>query len=198
MPKAGRARNRSQSLNTGSQDAREQESVTQERTATDGRRVKPIYRAREMSPRTRVISLVIGDILCFLIFSSLGQTSHHENLNVLSVVLVALPFMAGWFLVAPFLGAFRSDVAARPTKMIIRTLLCWLVAWPVAMILRAIFVDHAPPPVSFALVVLCVNLALLLLWRWPFALNNEYSHRQGWDHAYLAQRLRRAMRFGFG
>lgn len=173
MPKAGRARNRSQS----SQNVREQEAVAQEQASTDGRRNKPIYRTREMSPRTRVSLLVIGDVCCFLIFSSLGQTSHHESLNILSIVLVALPFIAGWFLVAPFLGAFKGDIAAKPRKMIARTLISWLLAWPVAMILRGVFVDHAPPPVSFALVVLCVNLALLMLWRWPFALNNDLRKR---------------------
>ena len=177
MPKAGRARNRSQRLKTASQDVRTQEAAAQEQAPTDERRIRPIYRTREMSTRTRVTLLVIGDIFCFLIFSSLGQTSHRENLNVFSVVLVALPFMAGWFLVAPFIGAFRSDVAAKPAKMVVRTLLCWLLAWPVALLLRGVFVDHAPPPVSFALVVLGFNLALLLLWRWPFALNNDLRRR---------------------
>jgi Flp pilus assembly protein TadB len=60
---------------------------------------------------------------------------------------------------------------------VIRTAVAWLLAWPVAMLLRGIFVDHGIPPLSFALVVLLFNMLLLLIWRWPFALNNRMRKR---------------------
>jgi len=41
------------------------------------------------------------------------------------------------------------------------------------MALRGIFVDHAVPPISFALITLIFNTFILLIWRWPFALNNS-------------------------
>jgi hypothetical protein len=61
--------------------------------------------------------------------------------------------------------------------MVIRTALAWLLAWPIAMLLRGIFVDHGIPLLSFAIIVLLFNMLLLLVWRWPFALNNSMRKR---------------------
>jgi hypothetical protein len=136
---------------------------------------------REIPYRSAVILLVIGDILCFLIFVALGRNSHGEESGfgaIPQIIVTALPFLAGWFLVSPFVGAFRHKIMAQPKAMVIRTALSWLLAWPVAMLLRGIFVDHGVPPLSFALIVLLFNMALLLIWRWPFALNNSLRNRR--------------------
>ena len=137
--------------------------------------------AREIPYRQAVSLLVIGDILCFLIFTALGRSSHREASGfaaIPQIITTALPFIAGWFLVSPFVGAFRHRVVAQPKDMVIRTAIAWLLAWPVAMLLRGIFVDHGVPPLSFALIVLLFNMLLLLIWRWPFALNNSLRKRR--------------------
>lgn len=145
---------------------------------------KPLYQSKPLSPRSRMISLVVGDIICFLIFASIGSTTHGTGTNIFYFAWVAVPFLAGWFLVAPLLGAFKADLTIKPTRMIIRTILSWLAAWPVAMLLRWLLVDRlSKDPISFnsflsfALVVLTFNMGLLLLWRWPFAVNNELRSR---------------------
>jgi len=141
---------------------------------------KKIRAPKEMPYRQAVITLVIGDFLCFLIFAALGSGSHGEATGLAAIphiILVALPFAIGWFLVSPFVGAFRRDVLARPRAMAIRTALAWLLSWPVTMVLRGIFVDHGIPPYTFALIVLIFNMAILLIWRWPFALNNSLRKR---------------------
>jgi hypothetical protein len=137
-----------------------------------------------MAPGTRLVSLVAGDLLCFLIFVSLGANQHGEGFNLLYTLWLAVPFVVAWFLVSPFVGAFRADIATMPRKMARRTILSWLAAWPVAMALRWLLVDRVKvPPVtfssflSFALVTLIFNTALLLLWRWPFALSNDLRKR---------------------
>ena len=126
--------------------------------------------------------LVIGDVLCFLIFVAFGRSSHGESSRfaaIPQIILTALPFIAGWFLVSPFVGAFRHEIMTQPKAMAIRTSIAWLLAWPVAMLLRGIFVDHGVPPLSFAIIVLVFNMPLLLIWRWPFALNNSLRQRRG-------------------
>lgn len=146
---------------------------------------KPLYKSRELSPRKRVTYLVIGDVFCFLFFASLGSIQHGTNpaLNVFYYVWVALPFMIGWFLISPWVGAFKAELATRPTKMLARTVLSWVAAWPVAMLIRWLvdyFGGHTLPFanfMSFAFIALAFNLGLLLLWRWPFALNNELRSR---------------------
>ena len=124
--------------------------------------------------------LVIGDVLCFLIFVAFGRFSHGETSGfaaIPQIITTALPFIAGWFLVSPFAGAFRHSIMTEPRSMVIRTAAAWLLAWLIAMLLWGIFVDHGVPPLSFALVVLFFNMLLLLIWRWPFALNNSMRKR---------------------
>lgn len=135
---------------------------------------------KEMPYKQAVIILIIGDLLCFLIFAALGRDTHGETSGfaaIPQIIKTALPFAAGWFLVSPFVGAFRHKILAQPRAMVLRTVLAWLLSWPVAMILRGIFVDHGIPPFSFAFVVLLFNTVLLLVWRWPFALNNSMRKR---------------------
>ncbi|HEU0003907.1 MAG TPA: DUF3054 domain-containing protein [Ktedonobacteraceae bacterium] len=136
--------------------------------------------AREMSYQQALISLVIGDILVFIIFAILGDTSHGKLSGLASVfhsIVVALPFIAGWFLVSPFIGLFRRAILTQPRAMATRTLLAWLPAWVIAMILRGIFVDHGVPAPAFMVIALVFNAALLEIWRWPFALNNAARKR---------------------
>ena len=134
----------------------------------------------EMSNTRRIATLVIGDTLAFLIFAAIGRSSHGEATGLAAIPQIALtaaPFAAAWFIVAPFAGAYRRELTAQPRKMAIRTILAWVLSWPVAMALRGIFVDHAVPPISFALITLIFNTFILLIWRWPFALNNSIKKR---------------------
>jgi Protein of unknown function (DUF3054) len=142
---------------------------------------KKVRRPKELPYTQAVIMLVIGDLLCFLIFAALGRNTHSEASGfaaIPQIVITALPFVAGWFLVSPFVGAFRLKILTQPGAMVMRTALAWLLAWPVTMLLRGIFVDHGIPPLSFAIVVLLFNMLLLLIWRWPFALNNSLKKRR--------------------
>jgi len=129
----------------------------------------------------RIVSLAVGDAVCFFIFAAIGRGSHGETTGLAAIpqiTVTALPFLTGWFLVAPFVGAFRRDVMANPRKMASRTLLSWVLAWPVAMAIRGIFVDHGIPPLTFALITLVFNTLILQLWRWPYALNNSIKKRR--------------------
>lgn len=176
MPKASQSRRRKQNQ---SRPANTEQPTTTARAATNDR---PRRSIQEMSPRTRIISLAVGDALCFLIFVSLGSNAHGKGINFLFSLWLAIPFVAAWFLVSPFVGAFKTDVATRPSKMLVRTVLSWLATWPVAMAFRWLIVERLSPVslgdfVSFSLVVLFTNLILLVIWRWSFALNNSLRKR---------------------
>src|SRR5260370_36034911 len=119
-----------------------------------------------MSYKQAVITLVTGDLLCFLVFAALGSNTHGEVTGLASIphiIVTALPFAAGWFLVSPFGGAFRRDIVALPRTMAIRTAAGWLISWPVTPVLRGIVVDHGIPPLIFGIVVLLLHLRILLL-----------------------------------
>src|SRR5579863_3227769 len=100
---------------------------TQEETLATPPESKP-EEVQGLSPIPRIVSLVVGDALIFLIFAAIGRSSHKESSNLWQIVLTALPFAAGWFLVSPFIGAFRRNIDVQPRTMSLRTALAWLAA----------------------------------------------------------------------
>jgi len=128
----------------------------------------------------RVIALAAGDAASFLLFAAVGRTTHNEASGItalLQVAETALPFALGWFAVAPFVGAFRRSKTTGPVRMLARTELAWVLAWPVTLVLRwAIAPDHNVP-FSFAIVILLANALFLGLWRTAFALIERWISR---------------------
>lgn len=119
----------------------------------------------------RSLALIGGDALAFLIFAAIGRASHSEAAGFdafLQVAETAAPFAIGWFVVAPFVGAFRPEIAANPRRMLARSALAWLLAWPIGLGLRAL-IRQTGIPISFAIVTLITVLCILLLWRGVFA-----------------------------
>jgi hypothetical protein len=117
-------------------------------------------------------ALVAGDIVSFLVFAGVGRRSHDEASGlgaIAQIVGTAAPFAVGWFLVSPFAGAFRRSLVGAPRRMLVRTELAWLAAWPVAMVLRWAFSADHQIPLPFAIVVLISNAVFLGLWRTLFA-----------------------------
>ena len=134
---------------------------------------------RAAAPRTpwRTIALVAGDALSFLVFAGVGRASHQEATGlgaVAQIAATAVPFALGWFVVSPWIGAFRRSLTEGVVPMLRRTELAWLCVWPAAMLLRWALVDRVTPITfskfaSFALVVLISNAVFLSLWRGVFA-----------------------------
>ena len=120
----------------------------------------------------RIILLVIGDAIVFLIFAAVGRRSHGEAASLssfLQVAATAAPFALGWFIVAPFIGAYRRRKTTGVGNMAQWTALAWIAAWPVALLFRGIAVDRAVPPVTFMLISLISNMVFLEVWRVLFA-----------------------------
>jgi hypothetical protein len=120
----------------------------------------------------RIILLVIGDAIVFLIFAAVGRRSHGEAASLSSFLQVAgtaAPFALGWFIVAPFIGAYRRRKTTGVGNMAQWTALAWIAAWPVALLFRGIAVDRAVPPVTFMLISLISNMVFLEVWRVLFA-----------------------------
>lgn len=134
---------------------------------------RPDQRAKYVLPDARTLILVAGDAVSFVVFAALGRSSHGEAAGldaIVQTVGTAIPFALGWFLVAPFLGAYRRLLTEQPLGMLKRTELAWVASWPAALVLRwALAPDHKVP-LSFAIVILVANAILLGGWRTAFAL----------------------------
>ena len=120
------------------------------------------------APRVgRVAVLVAGDIIAFLLFARAGHAQHHETTALGSIVTTAVPFVVAWLVSAPWLGAFGrlgSAATTRPRHLLKRTAIAWIVAWPLALLLRAFWMRAGIPP-AFDLIALVANAVLLLGWR---------------------------------
>jgi hypothetical protein len=115
----------------------------------------------------RVTVLALGDTLVFLIFAWIGRSSHREPVGAVALPAVAgtaAPFLVAWFLVAPFMGAYRPAPGTSRRTMLGRTALTWMIAGPLGLVLRAAILRRGIP-LSFALITLLTNLTLLLAWR---------------------------------
>ena len=132
----------------------------------------------------RLWTVALGDVLVFLIFAVIGRRSHGEAAGLtsaLQVVWTALPFLLAWFVISPFVGAFRRELMTEPKKMARRVVLAWVASWPIALFLHFVFereVPSASTVFSFGLVTLIVNSIFLLIWRVPFAMANRAKDKR--------------------
>ncbi len=119
----------------------------------------------------RVATLAAGDLAAFNVVTAIGLLNHGEltGLDALGqVAAVAAPFAIGWFLIAPFIGAFRADIAGQPRRILPRAALAWLIALPIGLLLWSLIRQKQIQP-AFAVVTFITNLIVLLGWRGVFA-----------------------------
>ena len=74
-----------------------------------------------------------------------------------------LPVVIGWFMLAPWLGLFDDAVVTAP-KNLLRIPLAMLFVTPLAVILRAAWLNSAGLPI-FALALGGANTIGMLIWR---------------------------------
>ena len=118
-----------------------------------------------------IATLVAGDLVALNVVTTIGLLSHGEltGLDTLGqVVIVAAPFAIGWFLIAPFAGAFRADIASQARRILPRAALAWLIALPIGLLLWSLIRQKQIQP-AFAVVTFITNLVVLLGWRGVFA-----------------------------
>lgn len=118
---------------------------------------------------SRTLILAAGDIVVLLLFVLLGQADH-STLNATNPIAGALPTLApltiSWLIVAFALKAFpRAPQGLLP--FLARSLLAWLIAAPLGLLLRSLLLDRAVA-IPFLLVTLGLGGLMLLAWRAVF------------------------------
>lgn len=106
--------------------------------------------------------LAVGDALTVLSFVAVGSY-HHGNTDPLHAVYAALPFLLGWFVVAPLAGAYGGFPSLR--NRLFSLLGTWLVAALLGLGVRStgLFAGDSPP--SFGFVIIVIGGGSLLVWR---------------------------------
>ncbi len=130
-------------------------------------KVQPASRPATNYSLGSTAALVLGDLVALLLFAALGRSSHDRPpgaIPFVGVISTAAPFIIGWFSVGAVLGAFKQSAVSSVRSAFLRAAGTWLVAGPVGLLLRALFLQRGIP-LSFAVVVMSVNFVLLGAWR---------------------------------
>ena len=109
--------------------------------------------------------LLAGDALCLSLFVLAGLQTHDSTSPFIRFILNAGPLILIWTLTAWALGALQLERPLTYRTVLGRALLAWLVAAPLALVLRALLLRAATIVLIFMLVTLGLGGMLLLLWR---------------------------------
>jgi hypothetical protein len=108
--------------------------------------------------RVRPAVALLADVVCVLVFCSIGRRSHAEGITVAGVVETAWPFLAGTAAGWVAARGWRNPAALAPTGLTV-----WLGTVVIGMLLRK--ATSAGTAVSFVVVASLVTAILLLGWR---------------------------------
>ena len=106
--------------------------------------------------------LLIGDVLTILIVSLVGFANHNSAIDW-RIFTTFLPMLAAWAVTGLLLGVYKVEVTRAPAQLW-RVVLAVFVAAPIAVWLRAIWLDRAVILV-FALVLALSAARGMLIWR---------------------------------
>ncbi len=117
--------------------------------------------------RLSAIFLLIGDWLALGLFVFLGQLDHGMiNANSLPRLLkTSAEFALPWTAVAFLWGAYTLNSKTTARTFLSRSLTAWLIAAPLALLLRAYLHGQATIIVVFMTITLGLGGAFLLGWR---------------------------------
>jgi len=110
--------------------------------------------------------LVVGDIVIFMFFAFTGRETHapgDTNL-IVNALPTLLPFLIVWFTIAVLGRVYRTGVISNPRSALLRTLIAWIIAAPIAIVIRAILLQRTAIPWQFVAVTMGLVGSLLLVW----------------------------------
>jgi len=117
----------------------------------------------QVDTRRRGITALFADIVCVVVFCTIGRRSHAEGLTVAGIAQTAWPFLAGagagWLLIR----GWRRPFVVIPTGVVV-----WVCTVVGGMLLRK--ATSAGVSASFVVVASVATAALLLGWRATAAL----------------------------
>lgn len=115
--------------------------------------------------------LAVGDVLALMALMTVGTLNHlpAEQLleNPLHLLGVFAPFLIGWALTAPLVGAYSPGAVESAKASIPLAVRSWIPAAAVGFVLRVfVFAGGAAP--AFVVVMVVLGAVVLGGWRWLF------------------------------
>lgn len=111
-----------------------------------------------LSARRAAIAAFVADLVCVVVFCTIGRRSHAEGLSVSGIAETAWPFLCGTALGWALARGWRRPTSLTPTGVIV-----WVCTVAVGMLLRK--ATSAGTATSFIVVASLTTAVLLLGWR---------------------------------
>ena len=114
----------------------------------------------------RPATALIADVVCVLVFCTIGRRSHAEGITVAGVAETAWPFLAGTAVGWLAVRGWRRPASLAPTGLVIwlcTVVMIWVSTVAIGMLLRK--ATSQGTAVSFVVVASLVTAILLLGWR---------------------------------
>jgi hypothetical protein len=111
----------------------------------------------------RALIALLADIICVIVFCTIGRRSHAEGLTVAGIAQTAWPFLAGTAVGWLLIGGWRRPFTVIPTGVTV-----WVCTVVGGMLLRK--ATSAGVSTSFVVVASVSTAVLLLGWRSAAAL----------------------------
>lgn len=111
-----------------------------------------------MNQRPRPLAALLTDLMCVVVFCSIGRRSHAEGLSVTGIAETAWPFLTGTLAGWAAARAWRRPASLYPTGLIV-----WVFTVAIGMLLRK--ATSAGTAGSFIVVASVTTAVLLLGWR---------------------------------
>ncbi|OBG87095.1 hypothetical protein A5733_05775 [Mycobacterium sp. NS-7484] len=108
--------------------------------------------------RRASLPALLTDLICVVVFCTIGRRSHAEGLTVAGIAETAWPFLTG-----TVVGWLLSRGWQKPTSLAPTGLIVWISTVVVGMVLRKL--TSAGVAVSFIVVASLTTAVLLLGWR---------------------------------
>lgn len=117
-------------------------------------------------------SLAVGDFVVLLGFLFVGVLEHWPLDVILAdptiYVLAAGPFVLGWIVAAPLVGAYSPGASAAANSSIPLAIRSWIPAAIIGFLVRVVALPGRGVEVSFALVILVGGAVVLGVWRFVY------------------------------
>jgi len=117
-------------------------------------------------PRWELVTLLAGDMIVLILFVLLGRASHSVTGQgaLMAFANTAAPFTLAWVLVGTVVGMYSGRALYPLGRVIWRTALAALLAAPLGVVMRAVWLARPVAP-SFVVVATLVTLVMMLIWR---------------------------------
>lgn len=116
--------------------------------------------------------IAVGDLVVLLAFLFAGTLQHHSleaiQADPTIYLFAAGPFVLGWLVCAPLIGAYSPGGGSAPNSSIPLAIRSWIPAAVVGLIVRVVAVPNRGADPIFAAVIIVGGAVVLVVWRFVY------------------------------